>query len=182
LQLAKSMMQVPYIIFVSSHLKYAAEAFEVDAVDYLVKPIHLERLIRSVDKVRMLIDYKANYKDESQTKASDDDGFFVKDKSNYIKILFSNVLYIESMADFVNIYLSDGTKKMVLVNLKNMENQLPSTIFIRISRTNIVNKQRIEAIDSNVISLGKIQLPIGKTYADEVFKDVVANSIIKRYS
>jgi DNA-binding LytR/AlgR family response regulator len=182
LQFAKSLIHAPYIIFITSHLHYAADAFEVDAVDYLVKPIHLERLIRSIDKIRMLIDYKANYKTEEETKASEADGFFVKDKVNYIKILYTQVLYIESMADFVNIYLFDGTKKMVLVNLKNIQDQLPQNNFIRISRTHIINKQRIEAIGNQSVSIGKLQLPIGKIYTEEVFNAVVGNTIIKRHS
>jgi two-component system, LytTR family, response regulator len=181
LQFAKSITKVPYLIFISSHLHYAVDAFEVDAVDYLVKPIHIERLIRSIDKVRALIDYKNNYKADEATQASDNEGFFIREKNSFVRILYNDVLYIESMADFVNIYLQNGTKKMALVNLKNIEQQLPTASFVRISRTNIVNKQRIESIDNNSIIVSKLQLPIGKTYSDNVLKSVLGNSAIKRH-
>jgi two-component system, LytTR family, response regulator len=182
LQFVKSLTTAPYIIFISSHLHYAAEAFEVDAVDYLVKPIHVERLIRSIDKVRELIDFKTNYKAEEVAQLPDSEGFFIRENSSYVRVLYQDVLYIESMADFVNIYLNNGSKKLALVNLKNIELQLPTTTFVRISRTHIVNKQRVEAIDNNSITLSKLRLPIGKTFSEEVVKSIIGNSAIKRHT
>ncbi len=180
-QLVKSLAQIPLIIFISSYKQYAVDAFDVDAVDFLTKPLVPERLLKAIDKVRNLIELKRNIAQDDGVKIETDHSFFIREKSAYVKIQFAEVNYIESLADFVSIYLTNGTKKTALVSLKNLEQQLPSSHFIRISRTHIVNKQKITALDNNIIALDKIQLPIGKTYTEHVMQSVLGNSAIKRF-
>lgn len=182
IQFAKSLTQVPLIIFISSHPHYALEAFDVDAIDYLVKPIIPERLIRTMEKARHLIELKKLIPNNDGFQKADENSFFIKEKSEYVRIQYEEVLYIESMADFVNIFLKTGEKKIALVNLKNLEAQLPSSYFLRISRTNIVNVSKITALDSNSIRIDNIQLPIGKSFQDDVMKLVLKDSLIKRHS
>jgi two-component system, LytTR family, response regulator len=181
IQLAKSLTKLPLIIFISSHTNYAADAFEVDAVDYLVKPATIERLMRAIDKVRSLLDMKNTIAANEGFKKENNDSFFIKDKNAFTRIHNNEVLYIESLGDFVNIFLENGQKKIALVSLKNIEHQLPHADFIRVARTHIVNKQKITAIDTNTVMLGKIQLTIGKTYADVVLQTVMGDSAIKRF-
>ncbi len=181
IQLAKSLKNLPLVIFISSHASYAADAFEVDAIDYLVKPASTERLMRAIDKARTLVDMKNNIAANEGFKKDSNDSFFIKDKNAYVRIHNSEVLYIESLGDFVNIFLENGQKKIALVSLKNIEQQLPSVDFIRVARTHIVNKQKITSIDTNMVMLGKIQLNIGKTYADTVLQTVMGDSTIKRF-
>jgi len=85
------------------------------------------------------------------------------------------------LGDFVTIFLDNGDKKIALVNMKNLEQQLPESIFIRISRTHMLNKQKITSVDSTSASLNKIQLPIGKTYADYVMQEIIGKNAIKRF-
>ena len=181
IQLAKSLKILPLIIFVSSHKHYAADAFDVDAIDYLVKPVAPERLIRALEKARMLADMKKSNSGEEAFKAGSDDSFFIKDKNAFVRVDYSSVLYIESMGDFVNIFLDNGAKKIALVSMKNMEQQLPASHFIRISRSHMVNKQKITALDSSTVSLGKLQLHIGKTYADTLLQAVIGNAVVRRF-
>lgn len=181
LQLARSLKQLPYIIFISSHSHYAAEAFDVDAIDYLVKPIVPERLLRAIDKVRQLMELKRSTPANDGFKASDETSFFIKEKGVFTKILHDDILYIEALADFVHIFLNNGTKKIALVNLKNLEQQLPANHFIRISRTHIINKQKITSIESSSISLDKINLQVGKSFSESVLQSVVGNTFIKRH-
>jgi DNA-binding LytR/AlgR family response regulator len=91
------------------------------------------------------------------------------------------VLYAESLGDFVNLYLQNGEKKIVLVSMKNLEQQLPASVFIRISRTHMVNKQKVTAIDTDLVHISKIQLHIGKTYAETVVQNIIGNQAIKRF-
>ena len=182
LQFAKSLTQLPLIIFISSHPHYAAEAFEVDAIDYLVKPIAPERLVKAMEKARNLIDMKKSISDKDGFNKTDDNSFFIKEKNAFVRILNDDVIYIESLADFVTIYLKTGEKKIALVNLKKLEHQLPSAIFVRISRTHIVNKQKITALDSSSVMLEKIQLPVGKLYTNITMQTVLGKSVIKRHS
>jgi len=181
IELARSLTQLPLIIFISAHATYAADAFEVDAIDYLVKPVAPSRLMRAIEKARMLIEMKQSIPAQEAFQPSTDDSFFIKDKNAFVKINHADVLYIESLGDFVNIFLQNGDKKIALVSLKNLEQQLPATGFIRISRTYMVNKQKISAIDSNTIQLDKMQLHIGKTYTEAVMQGVLGNSAIKRF-
>lgn len=180
-QLAKSLSQIPMLIFISSHPGYAVDAFELDAVDYLVKPASTERLMRAIDKARKLHELKLNTGNAEGFKPDTDQSFFIKEKNAFVKIAYKDVLYIQSLGDFVNIFLESGEKKIVLVSMKNMEQQLPSDIFLRISRTHIVNKTKITAIETGMVMLHKLQLPVGKTYNDIVLKEIVGNAAVKRF-
>lgn len=181
IQLAKSIKQLPLTIFITSHPNYAADAYELDAADYLVKPVQPERLLRAIDKVRVLAAIRANTSPAEAFQQKDDSSFFIKDKNTFLRIAYTDVLYAESLGDFVNIFLQNGEKKIALVSMKNLEQQLPSTFFIRISRSHLVNQQKVTAVDSDAVHIGKVQLLIGKTYAEAVMNAIVGNQAIKRF-
>ena len=181
IQLAKSLKQLPLTIFITSHQSYAVDAYELDAVDYLVKPVQPERLLRAIDKVKVLASLKKNTLPEEGFQKRDDESFFIKDKNTFLRIAFDDVLYAESLGDFVNIFLHTGEKKIALVSMKNFEQQLPHSIFLRISRTHLVNKQKVTALENDMIHINKIQLHIGTTYTDTVLNEIVGNHVIKRF-
>ena len=181
IQLAKSLKINPLIIFISSHAHYAIDAFEVDAVDYLLKPVSIEKMMRAIEKVRVLYEMKKTIPAHEGFKTESNDSFFIKEKNIYLRIFICEVLYIESLGDFVNIFLDNGQKKIALVSLKNIELQLPANNFLRISRTHIVNKQKITALSSGSVLLNKIELNIGKTYVENTTNEIIGNSGIKRF-
>lgn len=181
IQLAKTLTKSPFIIFISSHHHYALDAFEVDAVDYLIKPVSTEKMMRAIEKVRVLAEMKRIITLQDGFRLAENSSFFIKDNSSFLRIHNHEVLYIESLGDFVNIFLENGQKKIALVSLKNIEQQLPSKDFIRISRTHIVNKQKITSLESTSISLNKIKLNVGKTYTAKVLQTVMGNNAIKRF-
>ncbi|RYY68566.1 MAG: response regulator transcription factor [Chitinophagaceae bacterium] len=177
----KTLTRLPLVIFISSHPTYAVDAFDLDAVDYLVKPVSTMRLMKSIEKAKTLSELKKSTPDGEGFKSSNEQSFFIKEKNAFIKINYEDVLYIQSLGDFVNIFLTNGEKKIVLVSMKNIEQQLPGNVFLRISRTHIVNKDKITAVETSMIALGKLQLPVGKTYNDTVIKAVVGNTAVKRF-
>ena len=181
IELAKSLKTLPFIIFISSHLQYAVDAFEVDAVDYLVKPVSIEKMIRAIEKVRVLFEMKKSIPVHEGFKLNTNDSFFIKEKNMFLRILIKEVLYIESLGDFVNIFLDNGQKKIALVSLKNIEQQLPKENFLRISRIHIVNKQRITALGLNTLFINKIEMSIGKSYVEHTTNNVMGNNTIKRF-
>jgi two-component system, LytTR family, response regulator len=181
IQLAKSLKNLPLTIFITSHPNYAAEAFELDAVDYLVKPVTPERMLRAIDKVKVLADIKANTAPDEALQQKDSESFFIKEKNAFVRIAYSDVLYAASLGDFVNIFLQNGEKKIVLVSMKNLEQQLPAALFIRISRTHIVNRQKVTAVETDAVRIDKIQLPIGKSFAEAVVSSIVGTQAIKRF-
>lgn len=181
LEFAKSLSHLPLIIFITSHAHYAVDAFDVDAIDYLLKPVMPERLIKAVEKARTMVELKNSIKLQDGFKVSNDHAFFIKEKNSYVKINYNDVLYIESLGDFVNIFLQDGEKKIALVSLKNVEQQLPSIKFTRISRTHMVNIDKITSIETTQLYLNKMQLFIGKMYTDAVLQAVIGNMAVKRF-
>ncbi len=181
LQLVKSLDKQPYIIFISSHPEYALDAFEVDAIDFIKKPIPPERLMRAVEKVRSLLTMKDAFEHQESFQKNDATSFFIREDSAYVRVNYDEVLFFESLTDFVKIYVEHGKEKMVLVNLKNLLQQLPDELFLRISRTHIVNKKRIVSVTKESVFIGKIQLPVGITYADKIIESVVGNTSIKRH-
>lgn len=181
IQLAKSLTNLPLTIFISSHSHYAADAYDVDAIDYLVKPVAPERLLRAVEKARHLKELKTAVAQQEGFTNNEDYSFFIRDKNSFIRILYDEVLYIQSLGDFVNIYLDNGDKKIALVSLKNMEQQLPAAFFVRISRTHMVNKNKIKAVEANYIRFQNLQLPIGKTYTEDVLQAILGNKAVKRF-
>ncbi len=180
IQLVKSLNNPPCVIFVSSHPTYAADAFDVEAIDFIVKPVAPERLMRTIDKAIMTIEQVAvpvSYADDFSIERS---AFFVKDKNVHIKIEYADVLYIESSGNFSVIYFTDQTKQLVLANLAKMEAQLPSNRFVRISRSAIINIEHISSIGLDTLFIKEEELPIGKPFLDRVMKEVVGNNCIRR--
>lgn len=181
IQLAKSLKTIPFIIFISSYPHYAVDAFEVDAVDYLVKPVGIEKMMRAIEKVRVLFEIKKSIPAQEGFKTDSNDSFFIKEKNMYQRIFVNEVMYIESLGDFVNIFLDNGQKKIALVSLKNIEQQLPANNFLRISRMHIVNRQKITALSSGSVLLNKIELNIGKAYVENTTNNIIGNTGIKRF-
>jgi DNA-binding LytR/AlgR family response regulator len=137
--------------------------------------------MRAIDKARLLIEMKRSIAPSDGFRVAADCSFFIKEKNSFVKINYADVVYIESLGDFVNIILQGVEKKIALVSLKNLEQQLPAAQFVRISRTLMVNKSKITAIDNGTVSLDKIVLTIGKTYSETVLQSVLGNAAIKRF-
>jgi two-component system, LytTR family, response regulator len=181
IDLVKSIKVMPLVIFVTSHPSFATDAFDVDAVDYILKPATNERMFRAIDKIKMLTKIKTENQNIENFSIKEDGSFFIKDKKVYTKILYQDVLYFESLGDFTYIYLVDGQKKVVLSSIKNIEIQLAKNIFIRISRSHIINKNQVTALDSEMVFLNKIQLTIGKTYSALATEAILGKQVIKRF-
>lgn len=179
IQLVKSMKEVPAVIFVTSHTGYAVEAFDIEAIDYIIKPVATERLIRAIDKVKKLKTSPAMNVPEAEL-SFDSDAFFTRDKNTYVKTAYKDVLYIESSGNFSFIHTIDNNKQIVLANLAKMEEQMPSNLFIRISRSFIINKQYVRSINTEQIQLQDTYLNIGKQYAEKVLATIIGKNVIKR--
>lgn len=179
IQLVKSMKEVPAVIFVTSHTGYAVDAFDVEAIDYIIKPVATERLIRAIDKVKKLKASPALNAPDAEV-SFDSDAFFTRDKNTYIKTAYKDVLYIESSGNFSFIHTLDNNKQIVLANLAKMEEQMPGNLFIRISRSFIINKQYVKSINTEQIQLQDTYLNIGKQYAEKVLATIIGKNVIKR--
>ena len=155
----------PHIVFTTAYKEFAVDAFELEAFDYLLKPISFERFLKAVNKVKKLSSCSTNQVTE------DDDYFFVKADKKLIKISYSEILYIEGLKDYV-IIKKDTGRVIALQTMKSLDAKLPSSIFKRIHRSYIVNTKRINAIVGNSIEITEgnqvKHLPIGKNYKEDL--------------
>ena len=160
----RSLKNPPLVIFTTAYQNYAVEGFELNSVDYLMKPITYERFYQAIEKVRERM---------GQSQLTDltekPDYIFIRQDNKLVKVKFEDILYIEAQKDFSTIYTRD--KKMLAgMHLKMFEEQLPGNIFMRIHRSFIINTNHINSFNGNMVEIGKTELPIGGNYKDELMK------------
>jgi len=167
IQLMQSLIHKPMFILVTAYEKYAVDAFNFNAVDYLVKPVPFNRFIKAAEKAKELFELKSN--PPLSSKAVSADHIFIYADSTWTKLQFDDILWIEGQKDYVRIHLANNTKPVVArISMKQMEEQLPATIFIRIQKSYIVSRKRITAIRKSSIFIGQRELPVGEMYKDSV--------------
>jgi two-component system LytT family response regulator len=166
LDLVKNQYPAPHaVIFTTAHPNYAADAFEFEALDYLLKPISPERLDKAIKRLEEYIQMKKGGDEDVSLKP---DFVFVKVDGQHQKVNYSDIQYIEAFADYVKIWTSNEKRIVTLQTMRNMEQSLPADLFVRIHRSFIVAKNKIEAIQNNAVVVGNKQLPVGKNYKDLV--------------
>ncbi len=175
----KTLSNPPCVIFTTAYPDYAVEGFELNAVDYLLKPISLERFLKAVNKVSEKLASKRLEHENVQHDVVED-FFFVKADKKLVKINFDEILYIEGLKDYVIIRQETG-RVITLQTMKSLEERLPMSKFKRVHRSYIVNIKKITAILGNMVELmeaGKVkQLPIGKNYRDELLDMINENKL-----
>lgn len=162
----RSFKTAPFIIFTTAYSQYAIESFEFDVIDYLVKPITLERFLQAANKSNRLINLKKHRIDVAPY-------FFVKVDGKLIKIFVEEILFVESVQNYINIH-THNSKNMVLMPLKVILDYLPEDEFIQTHKSYIVSKSKINEIEGNLIKIGSHKIPISRR-----LKDVTFNSIIE---
>jgi len=164
IQLAKSLdRKNPMVIFTTAYSKYAVEGFNVEAVDYLLKPFELSRFMVAVNKA---LEQKA--RKETTPFVEDDQAIFVKSGYQNVRIALRAIQYIEGFDDYIRIHVDTGKSIYTLMSLKSMLEKLPSTDFLRVHRSYIVPVKRIKRIHNQHVQLGDKELPIGKSYVEAV--------------
>ncbi len=172
----KSLPHPPLVVFTTAYPNYAIQGFELNALDYLLKPISLDRFMKAVNKAVEQLDLmKKDHKPAGPEKLGDDglDFFFVKADKKLVKINFNDILYIEGLKDYVIIRLVAG-RVITLQTMKSLEEKLPSNKFRRIHRSYIVAMDKVMAIEGNMVEVLEKDkpklLPIGKNYRDDLLE------------
>jgi DNA-binding LytR/AlgR family response regulator len=178
LDFAKSLVNRPLIIFITAYPQYALDSFEVDAIDYLLKPVRVERLLRAINKAENYIALLQKNVEE-EIAVVEEDFVFIKSDRKFIKIFFKEILFIEGLKDYVIIHV-DNKKVLTAMNIKTIFNQLPVKNFARVSKSYIVNTDHIISVDTNAVYIKEEEIPIGSNYKEEFFKHYVDGRTIKR--
>ena len=173
IELIKSLPSAPKFVFTTAYTEYAVDGFELNALDYLVKPIAFDRFLKAVNKYKESVDAKSN-------NSNSDDFFFVKADKKLIKIHFNEILYIEGLKDYVIIKKEQG-RVIALQTMKSLESKLPSNLFMRVHRSYIVNINKIKAVVGNAIEITEAgqakHIPIGKNYKEDLIAIVESNKL-----
>lgn len=160
LDFIKSVPNVGHVILISSNKEYAAESYDYNVSDYIVKPLQLDRLKQAVSKIKEAKD--------SIKISRDLDFAFVKDGTKIIRIDFKDILFIEALADYVQINTTDG-RYTVLATMKSMQANLPVNDFFRVHRSFIVRKDKIKVIEDNTVLMPNKNIPISRSAKQEFF-------------
>jgi DNA-binding LytR/AlgR family response regulator len=169
----------PMVIITTAYPSYALDGFQLDVLDYLVKPITFNRFFKAVSKAKDYHNLLIRSTNESSKAEPTADYFFIKCDYKYERIYFNDILYIEAMQNYVTIYTQKG-KYMTLLYLKNVEQNLDKQSFIRVHKSYIVSIPKIESIENNEIIIGSFRIPISRNYRDEVIERVVNNRLWKK--
>jgi DNA-binding LytR/AlgR family response regulator len=176
LSFLKTLSRPPLVIFTTAYPEYAVDGFEADAVDYLVKPFSFDRFLKAVNKAFDKVRSRQN----SETTGPDSTKSFIllrADKKTY-KVNLPEILYIEAIGDYLKIFMT-GRKLVVHETIKGLLDQLPSDQFLRIHKSYVASIGQINYIEGNQLHIGSAVLPIGRSYKEEVEKQLVALSLRK---
>lgn len=158
----------PLIVFTTAYSEYAVEGFKVNAVDYLLKPFGMNDFLRAAMKVQEQYNLRHQNAPQQQSSPVQDDGtIFVKTDYRVVRIAIADIRYVEGMSEYLKIHLEAQKPIITLLSMKKMEDYLPSTLFMRIHRSYIVNLQKIQEVNKNRVILdADTFLPIGDLYKD----------------
>ena len=169
MEFVKSLRKKPYLVFTTAYSEYAVEGFEVEAVDYLLKPINFINLLKAANKVKVLIDLKTNNPKENTMITANH--LFVKSVYKLIRIEFATIKYIESQHEYIKIHLLDNESITTKMSLKSIEELLPIDWFIRVHRSFIVNLKEVSVIERNkIVFENMIFIPISQQYKEDFQK------------
>lgn len=171
LQFIGSLEIKPMVIFITAYKQYAVESYDLAVVDYLVKPVALERFIKACNRVKELHELKTAKQQSPAPPALD--YFFVHAGYSQVKVIFADIVWLEGLGDYIKIHLKSSKKPLVVrTSLKAIDSELPSGKFIRIHKSYVVAIPEIAAVRKNSVFLHEIDkgLPIGETYREEVEK------------
>lgn len=171
IEFAKTISKRTLIIFTTAYTEYALDSYEVDAIDYLIKPIEAERFKKAADKA-LAYHSLLQQEEKENIESADDDYFFVKSDRKYFKVNFEDILFVEGLKDYVILQLEEQ-RIITRMNLKAMFELLPKSLFMRVNKSYIVNTTRIEAFDNNDIFIKTHEIAIGSSYRDSFFEEFV---------
>lgn len=184
LTLLKILQKKPWVILTTAYSEYALESYELDVVDYLLKPITLERFLKSMEKINQRMQGIANQQLPSEQSTVQTPELppppayiFVKDGTKLVKVKLSEIMYVEGMKDYVAIH-TPQQRIVTLQRLKALEEQLPENLFIRIHNSYIVALDWLDSIHKEKVKVGNALLPISDSYR-KAFKDFIERNHIK---
>jgi DNA-binding LytR/AlgR family response regulator len=168
LQFIQTLQRPPMIIVITAYEHYALEGFNLNLVDYLLKPVSLERFLKACNKAKELFDLR---NDRTVSQKAEPGHLFVNVEYKLVKIQFNEILFIEALKDYIKIHLLSPAKPVLTkMSLKTMEEKLPVDKFVRIHKSYIVNADKITVIKRDLVNVGDLELPVSDFYKENLLR------------
>lgn len=171
----KSLQHPPPVIFTTAYPQYAIEGFEVNALDYLVKPVSFDRFLKAVLKAKEYYEIR----EKNAAEAITSDYFFIKADNKLVKIFYEEILFAEAQQNYVMVHTLDK-KYMTYLTFTSVEEYLPADKFIKVHKSFIVAASKIDSIEASDIRIGQHHIPISRNQKDEVMEKLLKNRFLKR--
>ncbi len=165
----KSLTHPPMVIFTTAYPNYALQGFDLDVIDYLVKPYPFDRFLKAVNKARDLYLLKHTHKEKDSGEKSEN--FFVKVDNKLERVNINHIRFIEAMENYIVIH-TDEARHITMMTMKAVESELPQEKFIRIHKSYIVNKDKIQSIEGNEVRIGDKKLPVSRQKKQQIIDQI----------
>ena len=166
LDFLKSLQTKPLVIITTAYPNFALEGFELNVLDYLVKPITAESFMKAVNRAREVLVSR-----ETGGGETGNDFFFIRSANSYEKVYFNDILFVEASQNYMTVHTVKG-KLMALITIKSLEEQLPVRKFLRIHKSYIISLEKVTSLRGNEVIIGAHKIPIGKNYKEQILKIV----------
>ena len=177
LEFFKSLREAPPVIFTTAYPQFALDGFELNALDYLVKPISFERFLKAAMKAKEY--YEVRRKNQATAAEQKEEYFFIKADNKLVRIFYNDVLFVEALQNYVSIQTNE-CKYITYLTFKSIEEYLPADRFIKTHKSFIVSAARIDQIEGNDIRLGSHHVPISRSAREEVMEKLLKGRFLKR--
>ncbi len=180
IDLAKGLENPPLVIFITTHDRFALRSYEVEAVDFLVKPVQTDRFFQAIEKAHKRLELMGNFDPEEAEALEmlDNEFFFVKEQQGYVKVTIEEIIYVKSLENYIQIVTKDNTHT-VLSSLNYIEQKLGPR-FMRIHRSYLVNLLRINAFTNESVVADTHELPVGGQSLEQFKQDCVYKNLVKK--
>lgn len=173
----KSQHNLPMVIFTTAYPSYALEGYQLDVLDYLLKPITFKRFFQAATKAKEYFHLSTRSEDTKSLLEEDDaDYFFIKCNTKYEKIRLDEILFVQALQNYVTIHTKEE-KYITLINLKSVEQKLEGKGFIRIHKSFIIAKNKVEGLENHEILIDEHRIPISRNYRKEVLDQVLGGHL-----
>jgi DNA-binding LytR/AlgR family response regulator len=175
----KTLQHPPPVIFTTAFPQYALDGFELNALDYLVKPISFDRFLKAAMRAKEFYEVRQKNMTETASKPALPDYFFIKSDNKLVKILYDDILFAEALQNYVIIHMADK-KYITYLTFKSVEDYLPADKFIKTHKSYIISASKIDSIEANDIRIGQHHIPISRNLKDEVMERLLKGKFLKR--
>jgi DNA-binding LytR/AlgR family response regulator len=177
LEFFKTLKHAPPVVFTTAYPQFALDGFELNALDYLVKPISFERFLKAALRVKDY--YEMRNKNISEGQAAKEDFFFIKADNKLVRLFYDEILFVEALQNYVAIH-TKAKKYLTYLTFKSIEEYLPAEQFIKTHKSYIVSAPRIDDIQGNDIRIGDHHIPISRSSKEEVMDKLLKGRFLKR--